>query len=153
MRYLETKIPAPVIGAATGAAMKLYATLYGIDIDPTAFRMNVGVGLSQASAVIVIAAAASMWRARTTFNPLDPTRATSLVTSGAFRFSRNPMYVSLLVLLVAYAVRLDSVTVWFGPIFYVAYVSRFQILPEERVLRAKFGDAFLQYKARTRRWI
>jgi len=133
--------------------MKFYANTSGVVIDPTALRMYVGLGLAQASAVVVAAAVASMWHARTTINPLDPTKATSLVTTGVFRVSRNPMYLSLLLLLVAYAVRLDSPAVWIGPFFFIAYVNRFQIHPEERALKAKFGEAYLRYKMRTRRWL
>jgi protein-S-isoprenylcysteine O-methyltransferase Ste14 len=133
--------------------MKLYAKSAGLSLDPAVHRVYLGIALSQASIVIVMAGAMSLWRARTTINPLDPTKATSLVTGGAFRFSRNPMYVSLLILLVAYAERLNSVIEWLGPLFYVAYMTYFQILPEERALHAKFGEAFVRYKARTRRWL
>lgn len=133
--------------------MKLYARCLGVSIDPSALRMHVGLTVAQASAVLVLAAVSALWRARTTINPLDPTKTTALVTRGIFRLSRNPMYLSLLLLLVAYAIRLDSLTVWLGPMTFFAYVTRFQIVPEERVLSAKFGPAFLQYKSRTRRWI
>ena len=60
---------------------------------------------------------------------------------------------SLLLLLVAYAVRLDSPLVWLGPIAFVGYVNRFQIGPEERALKAKFGEAYLRYRSHTRRWL
>jgi protein-S-isoprenylcysteine O-methyltransferase Ste14 len=153
LRYLETKIPAPVIAAVAGAFMKFHEKAAGVTMDPTPLRMYIGVGLAQASAVVVLAAFASFFRARTTINPLDPARATSLVTGGVFRVSRNPMYLSLLLLLAGYAVRLDSPVVWLGPILFVAYVNRFQIKPEERVLKAKFGEAYLRYRMRTRRWL
>lgn len=153
VRSLETKIPAPVVAAATGACMKLYAMAAGVAMDPTAWRMYTGVALAQASGGVVLAACASMFGARTTINPFSPTRASSLVTGGMFRVSRNPMYLSLLLLLVAYAVRLDSPVPWLGPIVFVGYVNRFQIGPEERALQAKFGEAYLRYRARTRRWL
>ena len=133
--------------------MKFYATALGVAIDPTALRMVVGLGIAQASAVVAVAAVASMLLARTTMNPLDPTKARNLVTGGVFRLSRNPMYLSLLLLLVAYAVRLDSPAVWLGPLVFIAYVTRFQIHPEERALQAKFGEAYLRYRMRTRRWL
>lgn len=150
---LETKIPAPFIALTAGAAMKFYARSAGIRIDPSQLRMHTGVGLSQLSAVIALAALSGLWWARTTINPLDPARASRLVTGGVFRWSRNPMYLSLLLLLVAYAVRIDSWAVWLGPVLYLAYVTRFQILPEERVLTQKFGTPYQDYLKRTRRWI
>jgi protein-S-isoprenylcysteine O-methyltransferase Ste14 len=153
VRCIETKIPAPFIAATAGASMKFYAKASGIAIDPTALRMVVGVGLSQVSAVVAVAAFASLVWAHTTINPLDPSKATSLVTGGVFRLSRNPLYLSLLFLLVAYAIRLDSPAVWLGPLAFVAYVTRFQIHPEERALQAKFGEAYQRYRRRTRRWL
>ncbi|WP_188396711.1 methyltransferase family protein [Oxalicibacterium flavum] len=153
MRTLDTKIPAPVVALIIGILTKWYAYSASILIDPTPTRMQIGVGLAQISGVIALVAMACFWHARTTINPLDPRRASQLVTSGIFRWSRNPMYLSLLLLLVAYAIRLDSFAVWIGPIAFVAYVTRFQILPEERVLAEKFGDAYVAYKDRTRRWI
>ncbi len=153
MQFLETKIPAPVVAAIVAGAMLAYARWAGLVMDPTALHMVVGVGIAQVSAVIALVAAAGFWRAGTTINPLKPARASRLVTGGIFRVSRNPMYLGLLLLLVAYAVRLSALPVWLGPVFFVVYVTRFQITPEERVLSAKFGEAYQQYKARTRRWL
>lgn len=150
---LETKIPAPIVALTAGAAMKLYSRGAELRIDPSMLRMQLGVGLAQLSALIALAAFAGLWWARTTINPLDPSRASRLVTGGMFRWSRNPLYLSLLLLLVAYAIRIDSWAVWLGPALFAAYVTRFQILPEERVLRAKFGMAYQAYLARTRRWL
>jgi protein-S-isoprenylcysteine O-methyltransferase Ste14 len=111
------------------------------------------IQLSQLSAVIALLAFTSFWFARTSINPLDPSRASALVTSGIFRFTRNPIYLSLLLLLIAYAVHLGSWVEWLGPVLFATYVTRFQIIPEEKILAMKFGAAFLAYKSRTRRWI
>lgn len=153
MKNLETKIPAPVVAIAIGSSMKLYALTAQIPIDVSPLLAEVGIHLSQLSAVVALVAFASFWLAKTTINPLDPSRASALVTGGIFRLSRNPMYLSLLLLLVAYAVRLDSWAEWLGPVVFAAYVTRFQIIPEERILAGKFGPAFITYKNRTRRWI
>ena len=153
MQNFETKIPAPIIAITAGGIMKLYAGTAHISIDASPVLAEVGILLSQFSAVIALLAFASFMLARTTINPLDPSRASSLVTGGIFRVTRNPMYLSLLLLLVAYAVRLGSWVEWLSPVLFVAYVTRFQIIPEERILAVKFGAAFLAYKNRTRRWI
>jgi protein-S-isoprenylcysteine O-methyltransferase Ste14 len=150
---MEKKVPAPVIAAAAGASMKVYATASGIAIDPTTLHMFVGLGIALASGVVALAAVGSLMGARTTLNPLNPAKATRLVTGGVFRISRNPLYLSLLLLLVAYAVRLAAPAAWLGPIVFVAYVTRFQIHPEERALQEKFGDAYRRYRTRTRRWL
>ena len=104
-------------------------------------------------ALIEVAALVTLWRSRTTINPVHPERARRLVTGGIYRVSRNPMYLSLLLLLAAYALRLDAWAAWLGPLGFWAYVTRFQILPEERVLADKFGPDYRRYRERTRRWL
>ncbi|GGI21227.1 MAG: isoprenylcysteine carboxylmethyltransferase family protein [Oxalicibacterium faecigallinarum] len=153
MPRLDTKIPAPVTAIVIGLLMKWYAHAGDVRMDPSLLRMEIGVTLAQISALIALIAFVCMWRARTTINPLQPDKASSLVTNGIFRFSRNPLYLSLLLLLIAYAIRLESAMVWIGPCAFVAYVTRFQIVPEERVLTEKFGQAYVAYKGRTRRWL
>lgn len=153
MPRLDTKIPAPVTAIVIGLLMKWYAHAGDVRMDPSLLRMEIGVTLAQISALIALIAFVCMWRARTTINPLQPDKASSLVTNGIFRFSRNPLYLSLLLLLIAYAIRLESAMVWIGPCAFVAYVTRFQIVPEERVLTEKFGQAYVAYKDRTRRWL
>lgn len=153
LQILETKIPAPVLAAVLGVVMKAYVVSGGVLVDSSVLRMQLGVGLAQVSGLLVLAALGCMVWSRTTINPIDPARASRLVTGGVYRFSRNPMYLSLLMLLVAYAVRIESPAVWLAPVFFVVYVTRFQILPEERVLTQKFGGAYLDYRQRTRRWI
>lgn len=153
MRFLETRIPAPIIAAILGGLMKWHTMTGAARVDATPFLMYLGIGISQLAGLIAFVAFAALFRARTTFDPLHPARARRLVTHGIFRLSRNPLYVSLLLLLVAYAVRIDSLLVWLAPAAYVAYVTRFQIIPEERILEQKFGAAFTTYRQRTRRWV
>lgn len=153
LQNLETKIPAPIVAIAVGGLMMLYARIAEVSIDTSPVFAEVGTRISQLSAVIALFAFASFGLARTTINPLDPSRASALVTSGIYRITRNPMYLSLLLLLIAYAVRLGSLAEWLGPVLFAIYVTRFQIIPEERILEKKFGAAFLAYKSRTRRWI
>jgi protein-S-isoprenylcysteine O-methyltransferase Ste14 len=93
------------------------------------------------------------WRHRTTVNPMRPDQTSSLVTSGIYRISRNPIYLADLVILVAWMVWLGA---WINIIWlaaFVVYISRFQILPEERMLAGKFGEEWDSYCARVRRWI
>jgi len=153
MQHLETKIPAPVVALAAAAVMKLYARTARVQIDPTPALAGLGLGLAQLSALIALLAFTSFAVARTTINPLDPSRASRLVTGGIFRLSRNPMYLSLLMLLIAYAIRLGSWLEGLGPALFIVYVTRFQIIPEERILALRFDAAFSAYRQRTRRWI
>ena len=90
---------------------------------------------------------------RTTINPLRPERSTALVTGGVYRVTRNPMYVGMALLLLAWAVYLSSLLPFAGPVVFVLYITRFQIQPEERALQAIFGEDFARYAARVRRWL
>ena len=91
---------------------------------------------------------------RTSINPLKPERASTLVTGGVYRLSRNPMYVGMALLLLAWAAALVVLAgLWPGRGCYVLYITQFQIRPEERVLQARFGQDYLNYTARVRRWL
>lgn len=153
LSVLETKLPAPVLALLLGAALKWFALTHPEVIDTSEWRRLGGIACAVVSGAIALAAFFVMRRARTTINPFSPTRASQLVTSGPFRFSRNPLYLSLLLLLVGYALRLDAWPVWLAPAVFLAYVTRFQIVPEERALRRQFGDAFVRYCEQTRRWL
>ena len=106
-----------------------------------------------AALLLMCLAVWEMARARTTVNPMRPQRSRRLVSSGIFSYSRNPIYLGDALLIVAAG--LYWATWLFLPVLavFVYYITRFQILPEERALKEKFGDAFEQYCSRTRRWV
>jgi len=95
----------------------------------------------------------SFRRVRTTVNPTRPDEASVLVSTGIYRVTRNPMYVGLLLVLVAWAVFLASAWALLGVAGFVLYMNRFQIAPEERALSRLFGSEYASYKARVRRWL
>lgn len=92
-------------------------------------------------------------REGTTLHAHKPQLTTILVTKGPYRHSRNPMYLTLSILLIAWAVFLsDLLALMLMPAFY-AYMTRFQIIPEERALKEKFGDEYEKWAERTPRWL
>ena len=95
----------------------------------------------------------SLRRARTTVNPLRPERASALVTTGVYRITRNPMYVGMALMLLAWAVLLASPAALAGPVTFIAYMNRFQIGPEEDALDTLFGPDYAAYRSRVRRWL
>ncbi len=123
-----------------------------IPLPPVARVAAVAV-LVAAGLGVDLAGLAAFRGARTTVNPLQPQRASALVTGGVYRFTRNPMYLGMALLLSAWAVHLSSWLALAGPLAFVLYITRFQIVPEERVLQANFGEAFTRYAARVRRWL
>jgi len=104
-------------------------------------------------AAVALSGFIAFGRHKTTINPLNPNASTALVTDGIYRVSRNPMYLGLALALAGWAVYLShvaAVLLWPG---FIVYMNRFQIQPEEHILRAKFGAPFEQYLLRVRRWI
>jgi protein-S-isoprenylcysteine O-methyltransferase Ste14 len=90
---------------------------------------------------------------QTTVNPMQPGKATRLVTDGAFRISRNPMYLGLLLLLIGWALWLGSASPWFVPPLFVMTITLVQIIPEERALGRLFGTQYLAYRSSVARWL
>lgn len=95
----------------------------------------------------------AFYQARTTLHPKKLEQTSSLVTHGIFRFSRNPMYLSLVIWLLAWMIFLTNLWGLVVIIGFMFYLTQFQIKPEEQMLQQKFGQIFLQYKQSVRRWI
>ncbi len=92
-------------------------------------------------------------RSRTTVSPLSPDQATSLVTTGPHRLSRNPMYVGMAGVLSAHALSRGSVAAVLPVLGFVAVIDRRQIPAEEVALSTRFGPAYTAYQARVPRWL
>ena len=153
MKALELKVPPPLVMVAVALLMLAAATLV-----PWLALALPGKGvLAALIAVLGIAVAGAgvlaFRRAKTTVNPMRVHATSSLVASGVFRISRNPMYLGMVLLLIAWAVHLaNAAAVLVLPLF-VIYITRFQIAPEERSMQKLFGDAFVAYTKSTRRWL
>lgn len=124
----------------------------GLDL-PAALRVTALAACATAAAALGLAAVQSFRRARTTVNPLSPHACSVLVTSGVFRFSRNPMYLALFLALGGWGLYLANAFALLLAFAFVLYMDRFQIRPEERVLQRAFGQAFADYRRRVRRWL
>src|SRR5438552_9706304 len=92
--------------------------------------------------VIDVAALVRFRKAGTTVNPLDPSKASYLVTEGVFRVSRNPMYLGLVLLLIGWGVWLGSASPWLVPPLFVIAITMVQIIPEDHALRRCFGEPY-----------
>ena len=106
-----------------------------------------------AGAAFLIPAVVSFILHKTTVNPQSPNDATSLVTRGVFGISRNPMYVGMLLLLLAFVVWLGEVSALLAVVIFFVSIDRFQIRSEEQSLRRNFGEAFTEYAKRVPRWL
>jgi protein-S-isoprenylcysteine O-methyltransferase Ste14 len=100
-----------------------------------------------------VAGVVSFRHARTTVDPRNPEQSAALVSSGIYRITRNPMYVGFSLILLAQSLYLQSLIGIIISALFMAYLQRFQIKPEERALRALFGEAYITYCQRVRRWL
>ncbi|HHF3031140.1 TPA: isoprenylcysteine carboxylmethyltransferase family protein [Vibrio diabolicus] len=153
MRKLELKVP-PV-------AVFLLAILlmYGLTVLVPSLNISVPFvevvvgGLTLLSGYMGIAGVYEFHKVKTTVNPVKPDTASSVVRTGVFSFSRNPMYMALLLLIIAIGLWWQHLSVVLCSVVFVSYMNRFQIKPEERILERLFGEEYVDYKNHVRRWI
>ena len=153
MRWLELKVPPLLVWLVFAGVM------LGVAHFTPGLSFAVPAKLVLALALVVFGAAVAgagvvAFRSRhTTVNPLTPGASSSVVSSGVYCVSRNPMYLGFLLALAGWALYLSN---WVAVVLlaaFVVYMTQFQIKPEERALLAKFGPEFAQYMARVRRWL
>ncbi len=152
MSKLELRIPPVALVLLCALVMWLVARWVPL---ATVARPSLWVASLPAlgGALCALAGVASFRRAHTTVNPVTPQASSSVVTTGVYGFSRNPMYLGFLLVLTSFALYLGNVgSALLLPMF-VAYMHRYQIAPEERALHQKFGSEYQRYTERVRRWL
>jgi protein-S-isoprenylcysteine O-methyltransferase Ste14 len=153
MHLLELKVPPPAVALLIAVAM-WFGSRVGPTLEmPLLARSIAFAVIALTGGAIALAGNLAFRRARTTPNPFKPQNASSLVTTGIYHHTRNPMYVGLLLVLLGWVSFLCSAIALLGLVAFVIYITRFQIVPEERVLLAKFGADYAEYLARVRRWL
>jgi protein-S-isoprenylcysteine O-methyltransferase Ste14 len=153
MDVLELKVPPPVVALALGAAMWVVAATTPSVSLPLSGRLAAAIVVAAAGVLIELAGMLSFAHARTTVDPLHPGSASRLVMTGVYRFTRNPMYLGDLLMLLGWGVYLSNILALVLTPAFVFYVNRFQIAPEERALSAIFGAPYAAYRERVRRWL
>ena len=150
LNNLELKIP-PVIVFIAALALTWYCASLNVMPLPHPLR-PFGFVLFVAGGLIGVAGVVAFRQRRTTVNPHRPQNASTLVDGGIFAYTRNPMYLGLVVGVIgaAFIVR-DACGLVFA-VLTMAYLQRFQIIPEERFMIELFGDEFTAYCERTKRW-
>jgi protein-S-isoprenylcysteine O-methyltransferase Ste14 len=153
MKFLELKIP-PVI-----VSLLFALTMWCLSFDGNVYffdpfwRMVIAVLVVVIGILFAIGGVIAFRQAQTTVNPGTPEASSTIVASGVYKISRNPMYVGFLLVLLAWALFLAHVwPLWLLPLF-VLYMNRYQIEPEEKALAAKFGDSYTRYRQSVRRWL
>ena len=152
--FLELKVPPLLLLALVAALIALSAWLSG-------WRLGLSGRLAWTLAALLAAfgstlAAAGVWafrRHRTTVDPRYPEQSERIVSDGIYAHTRNPMYLGFVAMLAGWALGWQDPLglIWLG--LFVVYLTRYQITPEERILRQRFGDEFERYCQRVRRWL
>lgn len=150
---LELRVPPVVVVAVAALAMWLIARALPPRPPGTGARVVLVVTLAVVGVGLAVAGIREFRAARTTVNPLQPEQAASMVTSGVYRYTRNPMYLGMLCLLAAWGAWLGRAAPFVVLPLFMLYMNRYQIAPEERALERRFGPRFGEYAERVRRWL
>ena len=151
MMNVKTKFPPPLVALAFG-----FLIYYTKNIFP---KIEIVWGYFFGSFMIIIglfiilSAIILFKKYKTTITPLNPSNATKLIVHGIYKFSRNPMYLGLLLVLSGISIIQNPIG---GSLFvpsFILYINHFQIIPEESAMLDLFKDDFLKYKENVRRWI
>lgn len=149
---MKLKVPPIFVFLTFGALMYLLDKFLPVGYFDFFGRRYLVKGLLIIAVVIGTISLFQFFKSKTTIDPSNPSKASKLVSSGLYQYSRNPMYLGMLLMLLAWGL-------WLGNAFnvllaagFVAYMNKFQIIPEEEVLANLFGKEYAQYCALVRRW-
>jgi len=147
---MALKIPPPLFALILATSMWAISTLgFGLINLPEYLVFTVlGLGLC-----IDLLALVAFFRVKTTVNPMKPANTSQLVIVGIYHYTRNPMYVGLFTVLLAWVLWLGCLYNLIGLPIFVLYITKFQIIPEEKMLETLFPEAYQHYKTQVRRWI
>lgn len=152
MSSLKLKVPPPIVLIISALLMWLLSE-YFPTVSESSLRLVIAPILACSGFIIAVSGILSFRRVATTIHPTTPSKTSSLVTVGVYKFTRNPMYIGLLLILIGWAVFLFSLYSAFILIAFVLYLTEFQIKPEEEALLIIFGEEYEAYKKSVRRWI
>ena len=92
-------------------------------------------------------------KSKTTIDPIKFKKVNKLIISGIYKYSRNPMYLGLLMIVLSTSIFYLNIFSITTPVLFYCWINRFQIKREETFLTEKFGAEYMSYKIKTRRWI
>ena len=147
---METKIPPPIV---TLIFIFLIAFSNRI-VEPFSFefQMPLGVAIIICGLAVLILAVRVFKQLETTINPMQPSQASKLAITGPFKFTRNPMYLGMSIMLLGFGLIFGAKLTLCLVILFILYITFFQIIPEERAMKEKFND-WEDYCSKVRRWL
>jgi len=148
---LKNKIPPPIV-TLIFAALIYFSSEWSPSI---VFRGQnlISLFLMTVGLIVLLIAISAFIKLKTTINPLKPEAASSLVTTGIFRISRNPMYLGMLLLIISLWIKTGAVLGFILVAGFIAYLNYFQIFPEEQAMKGLFSGKYEVYCQQVRRWL
>jgi protein-S-isoprenylcysteine O-methyltransferase Ste14 len=153
VQALELKVPPVAVFVICAAGMWIATHKVPAADFELPYAVFVAIALLFVGLGVAVSGLAGFRRQQTTVNPTKPEAASAIVSRGVFRITRNPMYLGLVTCLLAWGMYLQNAAALLWIAVFVAYMTRFQIKPEERALLQKFGSEYANYRSRVRRWL
>ena len=145
------KIPPPLIVLVL--IISIYFSSKKIDLINIPFQLEISFFILSLGILVFINPVLKFIKSKTTINPIQFEETNILVTSGIFKYSRNPMYLGMLMIILSTSIFYLNIYSILTPLLFIIWINKFQIKREEEFLTEKFGDEYLSYKKKTRRWI
>tara|TARA_B100001027_G_scaffold153176_1_gene107547 strand:- start:176 stop:631 length:456 start_codon:yes stop_codon:yes gene_type:complete len=149
-KYLKTKIPPPIVTLLCIGIIYLFENK--IEYSQPDFKA-IGIIFLILGFIIIFLAVLKFIKIKTTVDPTRPHKTSNLVISGIYKITRNPMYLGMLFLIMAYTIYTNNVVGSITIPIFIFYINKFQIEPEEIEMRKKFGESFENYCKKVNRWI
>ena len=146
-----SKIPPPLV-----VLILVISTFFSskkIHLIQIPFQTSISIFILSIGILILLNPVLKFKKSKTTINPIKFKKVNKLVTSGIYKYSRNPMYLGLLMIVISSSIFYLNIYSILTPLFFYLWINRFQIKREEVFLKEKFGEDYLSYKKKTRRWI
>ena len=145
------KIPPPILVIILTSLVYFSSTKLELIYLP--YRQIVSVIILIIGLIVIVSPVVDFIKSKTTVNPVKFKNVNRLVTTGIYRYSRNPMYLGMILIIISTTVYYLNFVSVFSPLIFYIWINKFQISREEIFLEGKFGNEYLKYKSKTRRWI
>jgi protein-S-isoprenylcysteine O-methyltransferase Ste14 len=152
MKSLELKVHPPIVlllSLAIAYGLSHYLPLLALPLMLSGLYWYIGC----AGVFISLAGIWEFRKAKTTIDPTKPHRSSHLVSGGIYRVTRNPMYLGMQFIIIAAVFKFGNYYGFISLAFFILYITQFQIKPEEHIIEGIFGDEYVQYKKKVRRWL
>lgn len=147
---MKTLIPPPIV-----TIVFLFVIFFTKDLFRLSLTLPSSLGfiIILVGLMIIFIAARQFKAVNTTINPIKPEKASVLVNKGIFSYSRNPMYLGMLLIIIGFSIIHNLLAIIVIMPIWIIYMTYFQIIPEEEAMEILFEEDFVNYCKKTRRWI